>query len=409
MSESPAPPALPTRGRWARWAGVFGPAFVISMAYVDPGNFATNTAAGATYGYLLLWVVAAANIMAMFVQYLSAKLGVVTGRSLADQCRLRCPRSVRYVLWAQAEAVAIATDLAELIGGAIALNLLFGVPLVPGVCITAAVAMLLLTLAPRGRHRFETAMAGMLLVILAGFLYQALGAGLTTRAASGFVPQFSGDDSLLLATGIIGATVMPHVIYLHSALTRAPGTSPRKALRRGRREITGALACAGIANMAMLVVAASVFHDKAHVNVSTLQEAHQGLHTYVGPAVAAAFALTLLASGLASSSVGTYAGQVVMEGFLQRRIPLAIRRGATLIPALALLLAGLEPTRALIFSQVVLSFGIPFALIPLIILTSRRSIMGSLVNHPLTVVAAVAVAALISILNLYLLARPFLD
>ncbi|MEZ3179441.1 Nramp family divalent metal transporter [Streptomyces pimonensis] len=404
-------PTVPPR--WLKWTAVFGPAFVVSMAYVDPGNFATNTAAGARYGYLLLWVIAAANVVAMFVQYLSCKLGTATGRSMPELCRERCPRTVNAFLWLQAEAVAIATDLAELIGGAIALNLLFGVPLLPGVLITAAIALLLLLLAPQGRHRFETVLAGLLLVILAGFLYQAWQAGPTADAATGLVPRFDGGDSLLLATGIIGATVMPHVVYLHSALTRhhsrhdGQARVRRTALRRGRREIVVALAFAGAANMAMLVVAAAAFQH-ATAGVDTLHDAHAGLRAALGPGVATAFALALLASGLASSSVGTYAGQIIMEGFLRRRIPLALRRAATLVPAMGLLLAGLEPTRALVLSQVALSFGIPFALIPLIYFTSRRSLMGPLVNRPLTTVLATLAAALISGLNLFLLAQPLL-
>ncbi|MFH8798107.1 Nramp family divalent metal transporter [Streptomyces sp. NPDC017936] len=398
--------------RWLRWTTLFGPAFVVSMAYVDPGNFATNTAAGATYGYLLLWVIAAANVVAMFVQYLSAKLGAATGRSLPELCREHCPRTLNAFLWVQAEVVAVATDLAELIGGAIALNLLFGIPLIPGVLITAAVALLLLMLAPQGRHRFETVLAGMLLVILLGFLYQAWNAGPTIDAATGLVPRFAGADSLLLASGIIGATVMPHVVYLHSALTRhhagpspAPAARPRKP---ARRQIVAALTFAGLANMTMLIVAAAVFHTRGHDGIDTLHEAHAGLGGLLGTGAATAFALALLAAGLASSSVGTYAGQIIMEGFLRRRVPLAVRRAATLVPAMGLLIAGLEPTRALVLSQVALSFGIPFALFPLLVFTSRRSLMGTLVNRRTTTVLAALAAALISGLNLFLLAQPFL-
>ncbi|MFD7702781.1 Nramp family divalent metal transporter [Streptomyces caelestis] len=414
-SIAPKPTAAAGPPRWLRWMAVFGPAFVVSMAYVDPGNFATNTAAGATYGYLLLWVIAAANIVAMFVQYLSAKLGAATGRSLPELCREHCPRTLNAFLWLQAEAVAIATDLAELIGGAVALNLLFGIPLIPGVLITAAVALLLLMLAPQGRNRFETVLAGMLLVILIGFLYQAWNAGPTTEAATGLVPGFAGADSLLLASGIIGATVMPHVVYLHSALTRhhaahqRPGPSADHPRRPARRQIVTALALAGLANMTMLVVAAAVFHTHGHGGIDTLHEAHAGLGALLGTGAATAFALALLAAGLASSSVGTYAGQIIMEGFLRRRVPLAARRAATLVPAMGLLIAGLEPTRALVLSQVALSFGIPFALFPLLVFTSRRTLMGALVNRKTTTVLAAMAAGLISALNLFLLAQPFLD
>ncbi|MGW3335084.1 Nramp family divalent metal transporter [Streptomyces rubiginosohelvolus] len=404
LAASPRP-----AGRWARLAAFFGPAFVVSMAYVDPGNFATNTAAGATYGYLLLWVILVANVIAMFIQYLSAKLGMATGRSLPELCRETCGRPLTLVLWGQAEVVAIATDLAELIGGAVALNLLFGVPLIPGVLITAAVSVLLLVLAPQGRHRFEMVLAGMLLIILGGFLYQAVAAGPSPEAAAGLLPGFAGAESVLLATGIVGATVMPHVIYLHSALTRSTNRDPThrgRALRRTRREIVVALSFAGLANMTMLVAAAAVFHRGGHTGTETLHEAHNGLGSLLGPTAAIAFAVALLAAGLASSSVGTYAGQIIMEGFLRRRIPLIVRRAATLVPAAGILLAGTEPTRALILSQAVLSFGIPFALVPLIIFTSSRKLMGTLVNRRHTTIAAVTAIALISTLNVFLLAEP---
>ncbi|MEW2190013.1 Nramp family divalent metal transporter [Streptomyces microflavus] len=399
-------------GGWARKAAFFGPAFIVSMAYVDPGNFATNTAAGASYGYLLLWVIVVANVVAMFVQYLSAKLGMATGRSLPELCRETCGRPLTLFLWGQAEIVAIATDLAELIGGAVALNLLFGIPLIPGALITAAVSILLLTLAPQGRHRFEMVLAGMLLIILGGFLYQAVAAGPSHEAAAGLVPGFAGTESLLLATGIVGATVMPHVIYLHSALARSTDHDPARqgrALRRTRREIVIALSFAGLANMTMLVVAAAVFHRDGHTGTDTLYEAYQGLGSLLGPTAAMAFAVALLAAGLASSSVGTYAGQIIMEGFLRRRIPLVLRRAATLLPATVILLAGMEPTRALILSQAALSFCIPFALVPLIIFTSSRKFMGPLVNRRRTTVTAGAAVVLISGLNVFLLAEPLFD
>ncbi|RPK54593.1 Divalent metal cation transporter MntH [Streptomyces sp. ADI96-02] len=403
------PPLPRSVGRWARRAAFFGPAFVVSMAYVDPGNFATNTAAGAAYGYQLLWVIVVANVVAMFVQYLSAKLGMATGRSLPELCRDTCGRPLTLLLWVQAEIVAIATDLAELIGGAVALSLLFGVPLIPGVLITAAVSVLLLVLAPRGRHHFEMVLAGMLLVVLSGFLYQAIGAGPSREAAAGLLPGFAGTESVLLASGIVGATVMPHVIYLHSALTRSTASDPArqgKALRHTRREIVVALSFAGLANMTMLVVAAAVFHRDGHTGTDTLHEAHSALGSLLGPTAAITFAVALLVAGLASSSVGTYAGQIIMEGFLRRRIPLIVRRAATMLPAVGILLVGVEPTRALILSQAALSFGIPFALVPLIIFTSRRKLMGALVNRPRTTITAVAAVALICGLNVFLLAEP---
>ncbi|UGY94310.1 Nramp family divalent metal transporter [Streptomyces gobiensis] len=417
--DNATPPGRPgplrsARARMAALAGVFGPAFVVAVAYVDPGNFATNMAAGARHGFLLLWVIAAANILAMFVQYLSAKVGIATGRNLPEVCREQCPRPLNLVLWAQAELVAIATDLAEFVGGAIALHLLFGVPLLPGAAITAVVGMAVLALAANHRRRFETVIIGMLAVVLVGFCYQVFQAGEPTGLVGGFVPRLDGADSLLLATGIVGATVMPHVIYLHSALTQ--GNRPRDAreqraaLRSGRIDISVALGIAGIVNMAMLVVAATVFRgwDVAD-GEGSLPAMHERLGALLGPAAAAAFAIALLAAGLASSSVGTYSGQVVMAGFLRRRVPLLLRRLVTMIPALAVLGAGVDPSYALVLSQVVLSFGIPFALVPLVVFTSRRDIMGDLVNWRTTTAVGIVVAAVISTLNLYLLVQPLLD
>ncbi|WP_079313336.1 Nramp family divalent metal transporter [Microbispora sp. GKU 823] len=407
-------------GRLARLAGLCGPAFVVSVAYIDPGNFATDMAGGAQYGTMLLWVIALANVLAMFVQALSAKLGIATGRNLPELCRDQLPRRVSLPLWVQAEVVAAATDLAEFIGGAIALNLLFGVPLLPAAAITAVVSSLLLMLAPRGRRRFEATVAAMLAVVLAGFAYQVLLSGSLAGVAGGFVPRLAGTDSLLLATGIIGATVMPHVVYLHSALTQHQGAHGgpgedvhredvrgdvrREAVRASRMDIAVALGTAGLVNMAMLTVAAAAFGGG---DPGSLQAIHAGLGQVLGPGAAVAFALALLASGLASSSVGTYAGQVIMAGFLRRRVPLVARRLVTMLPAMAVLAVGVDPTRALVLSQVALSFGIPFALVPLVAFTSSRKLMGDLVNRRLTTVAAVVVAAVISALNGFLLVEVF--
>jgi manganese transport protein len=392
--------------RLRRLIGLCGPAFVVSVAYVDPGNFATNMAGGAGHGYLLLWVIAAANVLAMFVQSLSAKLGIATGQSLPELCRDHLPRAAVRLLWVQAEMVAIATDLAEFIGGAIALNLLFGVPLLPAAAITAAVSCALLALAPLGRHRFELVIAGLLAGVLAGFAYQALRAGSLDGAVSGFVPRLDGADSMLLATGIVGATVMPHVVYLHSALTRHQGklAGGRPALRSSRVDIAVALGLAGVVNMVMLTVAAAVFGG---TDPGGLGGIHDALGRLLGPAAAVAFAIALLASGLASSSVGTYAGQIIMDGFLRRRVPLIVRRLVTMVPAFLVLAAGVEPTSALIFSQVALSFGIPFALVPLVAMTSRRAIMGDLVNRRSTTATGTATAVLISALNVFLLVQVF--
>jgi manganese transport protein len=401
------------RGRLRGVLPLLGPAFVAAIAYVDPGNFATNISGGAKYGYLLLWVILGANLMAMLIQSLSAKVGLVTGRNLPELCRERFPRPVSWGLWVQAELIAMATDLAEFIGAAIALNLLFGIPLFPAGLITAVVAFGLLALQRRGYRRFEIVIAGLLGIILLGFLYDSLRiGGDASGIARGFIPGFAGTDSILLATGILGATVMPHVIYLHSALTQrriAPrdDTERRRLLRFIRVDVLIAMTVAGVINMSMLVIAASLFHDTGRT-VDTIEGAHAGFQALVGGSAALAFALALLASGFASSSVGTYAGQVVMQGFIARTIPLALRRLVTMAPALVVLAVGLDPTRALVISQVVLSFGIPFALVPLVLLTSRREVMGAFVNRRLTTVAASIVAALIIALNLFLLFKTFM-
>jgi manganese transport protein len=404
-SEKPLKSVRPTRSI----AAMMGPAFVVAIAYVDPGNFATNMAGGATYGYLLLWVIVAASLLAMFVQYLSAKLGIATGRTLPELCREHFPRPVTRMLWVQAELVTMATDLAEFVGAAVALNLLFGIPLLPAAGITAVVSFAILLLAPARRRRFETVIITLLAVILAGFLYQTLQLGPLTGIGAGLVPGFAGPDSVLLATGMLGATVMPHVIYLHSALTRRHHDSGdmRKALHSSRLDIGVALGIAGLVNISMLVVAAAAFHG-IPVPAESLEDMHSSLTTTLGGAAALAFAVALLASGLAASSVGTYSGQIVMAGFLRRQIPLTLRRLVTMIPALAILATGVDPTRALVISQVVLSFGIPFALIPLVLLTSRRSVIGPLANRRVTTVAGIAAAAMISTLNIFLLVRTLL-
>ncbi|MBI5104705.1 MAG: Nramp family divalent metal transporter [Solirubrobacterales bacterium] len=396
------------RGRLA----LLGPAFVACIAYVDPGNFATNIAGGSTYGYLLLWVLLGANLMAMLIQNLAAKIGIATGRNLPELCREHFPRPVTFGLWVQAELIAMATDLAEFVGAAIALNLLFGIAPVPAGLITAVVAFAILGLQKRGHRRFELAVIGFLAVILLGFLYDTLRIGFDAgEAAGGFVPAFDGTESVLLATGILGATVMPHVIYLHSALTQdrikpRDDAERRSLLRFNRIDVSIAMGLAGLINMSMLVIAASLFHGTLG-EVDTIEGAHAGFQSLVGNEAALAFALALLASGFASSSVGTYAGQVVMQGFIDRTIPLLLRRAITMVPALVVLAIGLDPSRSLVISQVVLSFGIPFALVPLVLLTRRRDIMGSLVNRRLTTVAAGVVAGLIIALNLFLLADTF--
>ncbi|HEY1359831.1 MAG TPA: Nramp family divalent metal transporter [Thermoleophilaceae bacterium] len=403
---------LRARGGLRGGISLLGPAFVAAVAYVDPGNFATNIAGGSKYGYLLLWVILAANLMAMLIQYLSAKVGIVTGRNLPELCREHFPRPVSMGLWVQAELIAMATDLAEFVGAAIALNLLFHVPLFIAGLMTAVVAFAILALQAQGYRRFETTIAGLLGVILLGFVYEMVRSGAdASGVAGGFVPGFQGTESVLLATGILGATVMPHVIYLHSALTqrRVPSHDEeerRSLLRFQRVDVLIAMGVAGLVNMAMLIVAASLFHGV--LDVDSIEEAHSGFHQLLGPGAAAMFGIALLASGLSSSSVGTYAGQVVMQGFIRRSIPLALRRLVTMTPALVVLAIGLDPTKSLVISQVVLSFGIPFALVPLVILTRNREVMGSLVNTRRTTAAAGVVAGLIIALNLFLLAKTFL-
>jgi manganese transport protein len=397
-------PRRPSRARLA----LLGPAFVAAVAYVDPGNFATNFSGGAAYGYTLVWVVVAANLMAILIQSLSAKLGLATGRSLPELCRDRFPRAVSLPLWVQAEAVAIATDLAEVLGGAIALYLLFDIPLAMGGVITGVVAIGLTVVQSRGRRRFELVIGGLLAVVLVGFLYDLVHTPTDPVAlAGGLVPGFAGTESVFLAAGILGATVMPHAIYAHSALAErsrygAAAAEPRHALRWQRADIGMALGVAGLINLTMLVIAAGLFRGEPD-RAATLEGVHSGFGQLVGGGAALAFALALLASGFASSGVGTYAGQVIMAGFLRRRIPMLVRRLVTLLPALVVLALGVDPTYALVVSQVVLSFGVPFALIPLIILTARRSVMGDFTNRAVTTVAAAIVAALIITLNGFLI------
>jgi len=412
--EASALERLLAKGRTRATLAMLGPAFVAAIAYVDPGNFATNVQGGAKFGYLLLWVVLAANAMAMLIQYLSAKLGIVTDRDLPELCREHYPRPVAWGLWVQAEVMAMSTDIAEFIGAALGLNLLFHVPLVIAGVMTGFIAFGILELQRHGFRRFELAITALLGIIFLGFLYETLKIGPSASgSARGLLPGLHGSQSLYLAVGIIGATVMPHAIYLHSALTK--GRMPvrddaerGRVLRFERTDVIVALGLAGLVNMAMLAVAAKLFHNQpGYSDVSTIQQAHAGFGHLVGGTAALAFAVALLASGASSSSVGTYAGQVVMAGFVNLRIPLLLRRAVTMIPAIVVLALGVSPTSALVLSQVVLSFGIPFALIPLLLLTRRRDVMGIHVNRHTTTTIAVAIAALIAALNVFLLAQTF--
>jgi manganese transport protein len=395
------------RGRVA----LLGPAFVAAVAYVDPGNFATNISAGAKFGYLLVWVIVMANLMAMLVQYLSAKAGLASGHNLPELCRASFPRSANFGLWIQAEIIAISTDLAEFVGAAIGLNLLFGIGLFEAGLITAVVAFGILALEQRGYRRFELAIAGLLGLVALGFLYDfvAVGHHSASGIANGLIPGFAGSSqALLLAIGIIGATVMPHVVYLHSALTQrriepCDDGERRELLRYIRLDCGLGLGMAGVINLTMLCVAVAIFNRTGNTGVDSIEAAHGGLETLVGGGAALAFAVALLASGLSSSSVGTYAGQVVMQGFIKRRIPLFLRRAVTMTPALVVLALGLPTTDTLVISQVVLSFGVPFALVPLILVTRRADLMGTLVNRRCTTFAASVVAAIIIGLNVFLI------
>jgi manganese transport protein len=388
---------------------LLGPAFVAAIAYVDPGNVAANVSAGAQYGFLLVWVIVVANVMAGLVQYLSAKLGLVTGRSLPEAVADHTRTATRITYWLQAELVAMATDLAEVVGGAIALHLLFDLPLLAGGVITGAVSLVLLAIQNRrGQRTFERVISGLLLIIAIGFLTSLFveppPAG---EVAAGLLPRFEGAESVLLATAMLGATVMPHAVYLHSGLARdrhghpEAGRQRRWLLKVTRWDVGLAMLVAGAVNLAMLLVAATNLQGRD--NTDSIEGAHAAVRDTLGPTVALLFAIGLLASGLASTSVGAYAGAMIMQGLLRRSYPLLLRRLVTLIPALAVLAIGVDPSRALVLSQVVLSFGIPFALIPLVRLTSNRGLMGEDTNHRVTTALGWAVATLISLLNVVLI------
>src|ERR687887_2941362 len=375
-----------------------GPAFIACVAYIDPGNFATNIAGGSKFGYTLVWVIVASNLMAMLIQYLSAKLGVVTGRNLPEVCRERFSRRVSIGLWLQAEAIAMATDLAEFLGGALGFHLLLGIALFPAALITGVAAFAILGLQRFGFRPLEaviTTIVGLIGLCYVAELFYA-NPPLGTVARHAVVPSFAGSESVLLAVGILGATVMPHVIYLHSALTQdrivpENDAEARLLYRYTRIDVVIAMSIAGLINMAMLVMAASGFFKSGLHDVDSLDGAHRTLEPILGGAASSLFALALLASGLSSSTVGTMSGQVVMQGFIRRRIPVFVRRAVTMIPALLVIAIGLDPSRTLVFSQVVLSFGIPFALIPLVVFTSRKRLMGALVNSRPTIAAAAGI------------------
>jgi manganese transport protein len=391
-----------------------GPAFVAAVAYIDPGNFATNIAGGAKFGYLLLWVILAANLIAMVVQTQSAKLGIATGKNLAELCRESFSRRTSIGLWLQAEVVAMATDIAEVVGAALGLNLLFGIPLFPAGVIAGAGAFAILALQQMGFRKLEAGITALVGVVVASFVFELFHSSPDGGEVAYhlFVPGFSGTESILLATGIIGATVMPHVVYLHSALTQRrivgrDAPEKKRILRFEKIDVVIAMSLAGVVNLSMMVVAAALFHDSGLANIDSIDGAFEGLESLVSVQAATVFGVALLASGFASSSVGTMAGQVVMQGFIRRRIPLFLRRAITLAPALLVLAIGVDPTDALVASQVVLSFGIPFALVPLLIIASRREVMGELVNPRWLTAFAGVLAGLIIALNVFLLQQVF--
>src|SRR3954447_23709562 len=387
-----------------------GPAFIACVAYIDPGNFATNIAGGSRFGYRLVWVIVVANLLAMLIQTLSAKLGIATGRNLPEVCRERFPRRTVFGLWIQAELIAMATDLAEFLGAAIGIHLLFGWNLFPAAVAAGIAAFAILELQRFGFRPLEALIATLVGLIGACYVAELLFAHPDYGAVAhhAVVPQFGNEEAVLLAVGILGATVMPHVIYLHSALTQdrlVPETheDAQTLLRYTRVDVIVAMTIAGLINVAMLVMAASTFYKSGLLRVDSLEGAHKTLEPILGTASSVLFALALLASGLSSSAVGTLSGQVVMQGFIRRRIPVWIRRLVTMVPAFVVIAIGVDPSRTLVLSQVVLSFGIPFALVPLVIFTAKREVMGPLVNRRITTVAASAIAAVIICLNAFLL------
>jgi manganese transport protein len=399
------------RGGWSAYAAFAGPAVIASIAYVDPGNFATNIQAGAKFGYGLLWVVLLANLIAMLFQALSAKLGIVTGRNLAEMCRDHFPPPVVWAMWVVSEIAAMATDLAEFLGAAIGLSLLFQIPLFAGMLVTGALTYGLLLIQSRGFRPIELIIGAMVSLIALCYLIEMFIAPVDWGAAAWHtvVPQIANGEALLLAVGIIGATVMPHAIYLHSGLTQArmpvrDDGERRKVLRFSNQEVVAALTVAGLVNMAMVMMASSAFHA-GHPEVAEIQTAYHMLTPLLGGAAAGVFLLSLIASGISASTVGTMAGQMIMQGFVGFRIPVWLRRLVTMVPAFIVVALGVNATRALVISQVVLSIALPLPMIALIIFTGRADIMGRFANGALTRLAAIVGAAAVLLLNLFLIAQ----
>jgi manganese transport protein len=402
------------RGKLSNLLPFLGPAFIASVAYVDPGNFATNIAGGAQFGLTLLWVIVASNLMAVLIQALSAKLGIASGRNLAEMCREKFPNWFVMFLWILMELVAMATDLAEFLGAAIGFNLLFGIPLWIAGILTGIATFVILGLERKGFRHLEAVISAMVGVVAISYVIETI----IVKPIWGevlfhaVVPQFSGSESILLATGILGATVMPHAIFLHSALTqgRIVVKKPKLLKRLFKFELIDIFIAMGVAsfvNMGMLIMAATTFHNQGITSVGSLEVAYKTLEPLMGKAASSVFGISLLFSGLSSASVGTMAGQVIMKGFLHREIPVWIRRLVTMVPSMIVIAIGLDPSRTLVISQVLLSFGLPFAIIPLVSFTSQKKIMGVLTNKKITSILAYMVAGIIVVLNIYLIYSTF--
>lgn len=384
---------------------LLGPAFIAAIGYIDPGNFATNIQAGASFGYRLLWVVVWANLMAMVIQLLSAKLGIATGKNLAELIRDRFPRPVVWFYWIQAELIAIATDLAEFIGAAIGFKLLFGVSLLQGAVLTGIATFIILMLQRRGQKPLEVVIGGLLVFVAAAYIVELVFSRpeIASLTRGMIIPDLPNGEAVFLAAGVLGATIMPHVIYLHSSLTQHQGSgSLRERFRASKWDVGIAMTIAGFVNLAMMATAAA-FHFNGHAGVSELEEAYRTLVPLLGHAAAVIFGLSLVAAGLSSTVVGTLAGQVVMQGFVHFYIPLWLRRTVTMAPSFVVILMGLEPTRILVLSQVFLSFGVALALVPLLCFTSEKTLMGELVNGWVMKGIGWAIVVLVVILNLWLL------
>lgn len=406
--------ALTGKRKWIRSVRLFlGPAFIASVAYIDPGNFASNIQGGAEFGYLLVWVIVTANLMGIFIQLLSAKLGIASEKNLAELCRDHYKAPINICLWVISEIIAMATDIAEFIGAALGFYLLFSIPLLHAAILTAMISFLLLGMQKKGFRPLEIAITCFVAVIVFSFAVQVFFAKPNlTELASGFIPHLKGTKSILLASAILGATVMPHVIFLHSALTqkRIIGDThekKRKLYHFQMVDVYLAMGIAGLINLSMLVLSAALFYKKGALNISDIEPAFYAIGDFLGPYAKYLFGVALLSSGLSSSLVGTMAGQVIMQGFVRFPIPLFLRRLLTMLPSLIIIASGFSPTDAMVISQVVLSFGIPFALIPLIFFTKNKKIMGNLANKPITNVILAFVAIAIISLNLFLLKKTF--